>query len=80
LRNVWESCSLFACKLSLNPKEICAAGRIRIVRKVSLEKFVEKVSKKNQEELEKIRRFREVMDQLVREKTETYVVSITSDL
>jgi len=47
---------------------------------VSLEKFVEKVSKKNQEELEKIRRFREVMDQLVREKTETYVVSITSDL
>jgi len=67
-------------KLSLNPKEICATGRIRIVRKVSLEKFVEKVSKKNQEELEKIRRFREVMDQLVREKTETYVVSITSDL
>ena len=50
------------------------------MRKVSLEKFVEKVSKKNQEELEKIRRFRELMDQLIREKNEIYVVSITSDL
>lgn len=47
---------------------------------MELEEFIEEVSEKNQEELEKIRRFREVMDQLVREKTETYVVSITSDL
>ncbi|TES93803.1 MAG: hypothetical protein E3J87_01535 [Candidatus Cloacimonadota bacterium] len=67
-------------KLSLNPKEICVTKRSRILRKMELEKFIEEVSKKNQEELEKIRRFQEIMNQLVREKTETYVVSITSDL
>jgi len=47
---------------------------------MSLKEFIEEVSERHQEELEKIRKFREVMDQLRREETEIYVVSVTSDL
>ena len=47
---------------------------------MSLKEFVKEVFENNQEELDKIRKFREIMNQLRREETEIYVVSVTSDL
>jgi len=48
--------------------------------RMSLKEFVKEVFENNQEELDKIRKFREIMNQLRREETEIYVVSVTSDL
>lgn len=47
---------------------------------MSLEEFVEDVVKGNQEELERIRKLCEILDQLRDERTAIYTFSVTSDL
>lgn len=47
---------------------------------MSIEEFVQEVFDDNQEELDEIRKLQELLDQLDREESRIYTVSVTSNL
>lgn len=47
---------------------------------MSLEEFVGEILEENQKGIEELRRLQEVLEQLQREETHIYIVSVTSNL
>jgi len=47
---------------------------------MSLEEFVDEILEENQKDIEELRRLQEVLEQLQREETQIYLVSVTSNL